>query len=278
MGREVTRRGADVVGGELDELVGGGPGDVRQPGGLVQTEGHHVTPPARPALLEGDAPAGLWDTLAAQIHAAGCTLTRTPIPGRANGVTNFATRSVTVADHLSAAQACKTLAHELAHTTMHDGTEYATAAAAPPKSKPKASPPSSATPPGSPPPPTASATSPAGPPDFPPTSRPPPNGSSPPPAPSSTGSASSLSRPRARNHLPHELQPRRPPPNRRPAIEIHCGNPEGRSTEEGQGDELCRHHRPRAGSVCRALVPFGRHEHLAAASTEQNARARCQPP
>ena len=41
-------------------------------------------------------------------------------------MTNFATRTVTVADHLPAAQACKTLAHELAHTAMHDGTEYAT--------------------------------------------------------------------------------------------------------------------------------------------------------
>jgi hypothetical protein len=31
---------------------------------------------------------------------------------------------VTVADHLSPAQATKTLAHELAHCLQHDGTEY----------------------------------------------------------------------------------------------------------------------------------------------------------
>jgi hypothetical protein len=92
---------------------------------ISQTDGGHVTPPARPALLEGDAPAGLWDTLAAQIRAAGFTLGRATIPSRANGVTNFAARTVTIAEHLAAAQACKTLAHELAHTALHDGSEYA---------------------------------------------------------------------------------------------------------------------------------------------------------
>ncbi len=93
---------------------------------ISQTEGDSVQPPEQPALLEGDAPAGLWDTLAAQIERAGFTLSRAAILSGANGVTNFAGRTVTVADHLSPAQACKTLAHELAHTAMHDGSEYAT--------------------------------------------------------------------------------------------------------------------------------------------------------
>lgn len=40
-------------------------------------------------------------------------------------MTNFATRTVTIAGHLGAAQAAKTLAHDIDHTA-HDGTEYAT--------------------------------------------------------------------------------------------------------------------------------------------------------
>ena len=92
---------------------------------ISSTDGDTVRPPAGPTLLEGEAPAGLWDTLAAQIAAEGFTLTRAEIPSGANGTTNFATRTVTVADHLSRAQATKTLAHELAHTCLHDGTEYA---------------------------------------------------------------------------------------------------------------------------------------------------------
>lgn len=79
----------------------------------------------RVALLEGDAPAGLWDALAAQVRAAGFTLERAPIPGSANGTTDFATRVVTVDVGLSPAAAAKTLCHELAHTRLHDGTEYA---------------------------------------------------------------------------------------------------------------------------------------------------------
>ncbi|HET9772655.1 MAG TPA: ImmA/IrrE family metallo-endopeptidase, partial [Acidimicrobiia bacterium] len=84
-----------------------------------------VQPPQRPQLLDGEAPAGLWDTLAGQVAAAGFTLTRSEIANGANGVTNFALRTVTVAPHLSPAQAAKTLAHELAHVSMHTGTEYA---------------------------------------------------------------------------------------------------------------------------------------------------------
>lgn len=92
---------------------------------IAQTDGDRVAPPARPQLLEGEAPAGLWDTLADQIVAAGFTLARGDIRTGANGVTNFASRAVTIAAHLSQAQAVKTLAHELAHVTMHNGTEYA---------------------------------------------------------------------------------------------------------------------------------------------------------
>jgi hypothetical protein len=92
---------------------------------ISQTDGDSVRPPERPALLDGEAPTGLWDTLAGQVQAAGFNLSRAEIPSGPNGVANFADRTVTIAAHLSPAQACKTLAHELAHTAMHTGTEYA---------------------------------------------------------------------------------------------------------------------------------------------------------
>jgi DNA primase len=54
---------------------------------VSSTDGDTVRPPAGPALLEGEAPAGLWDTLAAQIEAEGFTLTRAEISSGANGTT-----------------------------------------------------------------------------------------------------------------------------------------------------------------------------------------------
>jgi len=84
-----------------------------------------VKPPAAPQLLDGEAPAGLWEALASNVEAEGFTLVRAEIPSRANGTTNFTSRTVTVADHLSPAQAAKTLAHELGHVLLYDGSEYA---------------------------------------------------------------------------------------------------------------------------------------------------------
>jgi hypothetical protein len=83
---------------------------------ITQTDGDAVEPPARPALLEGEAPPGLWDTLAGQIRRAGYTLVRSEIANGANGVTNFTRRTVIIAPHLSPAQATKTLAHDLLTT------------------------------------------------------------------------------------------------------------------------------------------------------------------
>lgn len=93
---------------------------------LEQTGGDTVKPPAGPELLAGEAPAGLWDALAAHVLAEGFAVVRGEMPSGANGTTNYTTRTVTVAAHLSPAQACKTLAHELGHCLLHDGTEYAT--------------------------------------------------------------------------------------------------------------------------------------------------------
>jgi hypothetical protein len=89
-----------------------------------QTEGEPLPKPAAVTLLEGDAPAGLWDALTSQVVGEGFTLERAELPGTANGTTDFGTRTVTVRVGLSAAQAAKTLAHELAHVLIHNGTEY----------------------------------------------------------------------------------------------------------------------------------------------------------
>lgn len=80
-------------------------------------------PEVAPTLLTGDAPATLWDGLAAQVQAAGFTLRRGDC-GAANGRTDFAARTVCVRDDVEALQAVKTLTHELAHALLHDGSEY----------------------------------------------------------------------------------------------------------------------------------------------------------
>ncbi len=90
---------------------------------LAQTDGDPL-PDVRPALLDGDAPAGLWEALAAQVTAEGFTLQRGDCRP-ANGRTDYTARTVTIRDDVSDAQAAKTLAHELAHVLLHDGTEYA---------------------------------------------------------------------------------------------------------------------------------------------------------
>jgi hypothetical protein len=82
-------------------------------------------PDVRPKLLTGDAPGPLWDGLAAQVHALGFSLERGDCHG-ANGRTDFAAKTVRVRNDVKPAQAAKTLAHELAHALLHDGSEYST--------------------------------------------------------------------------------------------------------------------------------------------------------
>lgn len=95
---------------------------------ISQTSGEPIPEPPAPQLLAGQAPKGLWDGLAAQVEAAGYTLSRVPNAAAldgANGRTHFADRTVQVRSDLDDAAATKTLAHELAHVLMHanaDGT------------------------------------------------------------------------------------------------------------------------------------------------------------
>ncbi len=80
---------------------------------VAQTEGDPL-PDVAPALLTGQAPAGLWDDLAGQVTGHGYALERGDCSG-ANGYTDPTRRVVRVRDDVDDAQAVKTLAHELGH-------------------------------------------------------------------------------------------------------------------------------------------------------------------
>ena len=80
-----------------------------------------VPEPPRPVLLEGQAPEGLWDGLAAVIAERGFTVGTVPDAaaiGGANGVTNFTHRTVSVRADMDDLQKVKTLSHELAHIDL----------------------------------------------------------------------------------------------------------------------------------------------------------------
>ncbi len=89
---------------------------------VTQTDGERL-PEVAPVLLEDDAPVALWHLLAGQLEAAGFSLIRGDCRP-ANGTTDYLARTVVVRDDLAPAQATKTLAHELAHTLLHDGSEH----------------------------------------------------------------------------------------------------------------------------------------------------------
>ncbi len=80
---------------------------------LHQTEGAPL-PEVAPALLVGQAPAGLWDALEGQVLGHGYTVHRGDTR-RANGWTDPTSHTVRVSSAVDDAQAVKTLIHELAH-------------------------------------------------------------------------------------------------------------------------------------------------------------------
>jgi antirestriction protein ArdC len=87
---------------------------------VSQTDGDALPEdPARPVLLEGEAPEGLWQSLAEMVFDAGYTLRRGPSEHGENGYTRPSDKVVQVTEGLSDAQACKTLAHEVAHVLLH---------------------------------------------------------------------------------------------------------------------------------------------------------------
>lgn len=73
--------------------------------------------------MEGEAPAGLWEGLSAQVTAAGFKVLRVPHEGMihgANGMTDWGARTVAVRENMDPAAQVKTLAHELGHVLLHD--------------------------------------------------------------------------------------------------------------------------------------------------------------
>ncbi|KIP53001.1 ArdC-like ssDNA-binding domain-containing protein [Leucobacter komagatae] len=89
---------------------------------VSQTSGDPIPERPTPVLLEGEAPEGLWDGLAAQIEARGFTVFRVPHEGMingANGVTDYTANTVAVRENMPPAAQVKTLVHELAHVMLH---------------------------------------------------------------------------------------------------------------------------------------------------------------
>lgn len=89
---------------------------------VSQTSGEPIPEQPMPLLLEGEAPEGLWDGLAALVEERGFEVVRVPhegIIGGANGLTHYADRTVAVRENMDAAAQVKTLAHELAHVMLH---------------------------------------------------------------------------------------------------------------------------------------------------------------
>lgn len=87
-----------------------------------QTTGDPIPEVPRLHLLEGEAPQGLWEGLAARVEAEGFAVLRVPHEGMirgANGVTDFTARTVAVRENMHPAAQVKTLAHELAHVLLH---------------------------------------------------------------------------------------------------------------------------------------------------------------
>lgn len=79
----------------------------------------------QPTLLVGQAPPGLWDSLAQLVTGAGFTVVRGDCGG-ANGVTDFAAKEVRVRADVDDSQAVRTLSHEAAHDLTMDAGDIAT--------------------------------------------------------------------------------------------------------------------------------------------------------
>lgn len=114
-------RGEKPTGGETVKarLIGLKPAHVWD---VSQTAGAPIPEPPRPVLLQGEAPAGLWDGLADQITAHGYELrlvSSAAAIGGANGLTDFLTREVSVRVDMDEASQARTLCHELGHVLLH---------------------------------------------------------------------------------------------------------------------------------------------------------------
>lgn len=86
---------------------------------VAQTEGEPLPSAPDPvAPPSGQAPAGMWQALVDYATAAGFTV-GVGDTGTADGVTNFATATITVAERGSELAQTLTLAHEIGHMALH---------------------------------------------------------------------------------------------------------------------------------------------------------------
>lgn len=118
---EKPRPGEDV----RSKMVGVRPAYVWD---AAQTSGDPLPTPPAPTLLKGEAPPGLWAGLAERIEAAGFQVLDVEHEGLihgANGVTDYAAKTVQVRVNMDPAARVKTLAHELAHVLMHGPDQVA---------------------------------------------------------------------------------------------------------------------------------------------------------
>ena len=89
---------------------------------VTQTTGQPIPDRPEPKLLEGEAPAGLREGLAERVRSEGFELLWVPHEGMihgANGLTDFAARTVAVRTNMDDAAQVKTEGHELGHVLMH---------------------------------------------------------------------------------------------------------------------------------------------------------------
>lgn len=113
--REVPGRGEVLQ----SRLVGVRPAYVWD---VSQTSGAPIPEMPLPKLLEGEAPVGMWDGLAALVRVRGYSLRLVDSDrdlGGANGMTDYLTRMVALRGDIDPAARAKTLAHELAHVDLH---------------------------------------------------------------------------------------------------------------------------------------------------------------
>ncbi|MFI7517322.1 ArdC-like ssDNA-binding domain-containing protein [Micromonospora echinofusca] len=97
---------------------------------ISQTEGPDIDVPGGPAfadvmpqLLEGQAPAGLYDQLVMLAEERGYTVERGDCRG-ANGFTDYTNRLIRIRDDVDDAQAVKTMIHELGHVDLHTPRDF----------------------------------------------------------------------------------------------------------------------------------------------------------
>lgn len=88
---------------------------------VAQTDGEPLPEVCR--ILEGDDPAAWFGLLADRAVRLGYSVEVTELPGATNGDCSFARRRIRVECRNGPAQRVKTLAHELAHALLHEGSD-----------------------------------------------------------------------------------------------------------------------------------------------------------